>query len=85
MLQAYGCFSGPEDINKLSFRDFNLYLLCMYNFIALQHGIDPEKPPVNSPEAQAAPKARKVGGVEAARLIMELAEKKSQGGNQKNG
>ena len=79
MLQAYPHLHGLEEVNALPLPEFHLQLLCMYNFVALQNGVDPENPPDSSKGSNPTAE-RKVSGIEAARVIQELAELKKKGG-----
>lgn len=80
MLQAYSHFSGTKELDDLDLPDYYIHVLCMYNFIALQHGVDPEDTSSGTNvTSQPKEKPRKVGGVEAARLLIELSQIKAQG------
>jgi len=73
LCQAYPHLGGIAGINQLSFPEFNLYLLCMYNFFALKQGVDPEKPREDQDKDSG---GRKVSRGEFAAMLQELEKKK---------
>ena len=75
MLQAYPNFSSLEEIDNLPLPDYFLYVMCMYNFISLNHGIDPENPPKEGGQEN---KTRKLGGIAAVTELKKLAAIKAQ-------
>jgi len=58
-----------KEIDDLPLPEYFLYVMCMYNYIALNNGVDPENPPEDKQEETG---TRKVSGAEAVALFNEF-------------
>lgn len=71
MCQAYGMTA--REVSVLPFPQFNLYLLCMYNYIALQHGVDPD-----APAEGVKPEGKVLKGAAALQRLREFEEERKR-------
>lgn len=61
------------DVNNMPMSEYNLRVLCYYDNIAMCNGVNPDKPPKETNEAQP---MKKVGRAEFASMLMERERKK---------
>ena len=79
LLQAFP-YLEPETLNELSFPQFHIHVKCMYDFVCLNNGIDPDAAPASkeNTSVETGGEERKLSGASAIAEIKRLAAIKAK-------